>query len=69
MIVPRDVDVQHVEAIQLAKVIGEIYEARRSRFRNTVVNHHDVFIEVIMILGRSRVEQRQKVVCERFKNR
>lgn len=62
MIVARHVDVQHVEAISLAQIVGEVDEACRCCFGHAVVDHDDVLVEVVLVLGCSRVEQRQKVV-------
>lgn len=61
VIVPRHVDVEHMKAVLLAQIVGEVHEARRRRLWHTIVNHDDVLVEVVLLSG-SGVEQRQKVV-------
>lgn len=63
MIVARDVDVQNMEVVRLAQIVGEVDKTGGCCFGHAIVYHDDVLIEIVFIFGCSRVEQRQKVVC------
>lgn len=56
MIVTRDVDVEDMEVIRLTQVVGEIDEAGRGSFRDSVIDHDDVLVEIISIFGSSCIE-------------
>lgn len=56
MVVSRNIDVEHMEAVGLTQVVSQIDEARWSRLGNAIVDDDDVLIEVVDIFGCSCVE-------------